>query len=134
MDATNFIGLNKSSAQKLADSKNLIFRMIRVDDRNMFGYPEDSVTNILNTIEYAKLLNTYTALFYIYTPLPGTEGYEKLKDKITADWDRFDGYTLTYKHDILDPVELAHLREKAYVSYYWRLSYVLKYAKQRLFT
>jgi len=106
---------------------------IKINAFYMFGYPEDSTANILNTIEYAKLLNTFTALFYIYTPLPGTDGYQILKEKINADWDKFDGYTLTYKHDNLNPGELDLLREKAYVSYYWRLSYILKYARQRLF-
>lgn len=37
----DFLGLSKKGAQDLADNKNLIFRLIRVDDKNMFSYPAD---------------------------------------------------------------------------------------------
>jgi hypothetical protein len=36
-----FIGLSKKEAQNLAELENLIFRLIRVDDKNLFSYPED---------------------------------------------------------------------------------------------
>jgi hypothetical protein len=42
MVAEKFMGLGKKDAQNLAEAHNLIFRLIRVDDRNIFGYPEDS--------------------------------------------------------------------------------------------
>ena len=38
----NFIGLTKRDAQNLAEAHNLLFRLIRIDDKNMFSYPEDS--------------------------------------------------------------------------------------------
>lgn len=37
----DFLGLTKKGSQDLADKKNLIFRLIRVDDKNMFAYPTD---------------------------------------------------------------------------------------------
>lgn len=40
-----FCGLGKKDAQNLAEAYNLIFRLIRIDDRNMFSYPEDSRTD-----------------------------------------------------------------------------------------
>lgn len=36
-----FIGLTKKGAQDLADQKNLIFRLIRIDDKPMLSYPAD---------------------------------------------------------------------------------------------
>jgi hypothetical protein len=41
IDTNTFIGLVKKSAQNLAEIHNLIFRLIRVDDKNFFPYPED---------------------------------------------------------------------------------------------
>ena len=40
--ANKFIGLGKKSAQSLAESYNFIFRLIRVDDKNMFDYPDQN--------------------------------------------------------------------------------------------
>ena len=42
MDSEQFLGLTKNGAQNLAEVNNLIFRLIRIDDKNMFGYPEDN--------------------------------------------------------------------------------------------
>jgi hypothetical protein len=41
MEAINFVGLSKKEAQDLADQLNLIFRLIRVDEKNTQNYPED---------------------------------------------------------------------------------------------
>ncbi len=38
----DFIGLSKKSAQNLAERRNLIFRLIRVDSDIFFQYPEDN--------------------------------------------------------------------------------------------
>lgn len=40
MDSALFIGLSKKEAQNLAEKCNLIFRLIRVDDKQMFSFPE----------------------------------------------------------------------------------------------
>jgi hypothetical protein len=42
MSPDQFIGLPKKDAQNLAERFNFIFRLIRIDDKNMFSYPEDS--------------------------------------------------------------------------------------------
>jgi hypothetical protein len=39
--AEDFIGLGKYSAQNLAEAKNIIFRLIRIDDKSFYDYPED---------------------------------------------------------------------------------------------
>lgn len=41
MDANQFIGMSKRRAQDLAEAKNLIFRLIRVDSEAFLPYPED---------------------------------------------------------------------------------------------
>lgn len=37
----DFIGHTKKSAQNLAESENLIFRLIKVDEQDFLSYPED---------------------------------------------------------------------------------------------
>lgn len=41
MQANDFIGLTKKQSQNKAESLNLIFRLIRVDQTAFFDYPED---------------------------------------------------------------------------------------------
>jgi len=41
MKVEDFLGLSKKRAQDLAESKNLIFRLIKIDDENFLSYPED---------------------------------------------------------------------------------------------
>lgn len=37
----DFIGMSKLSAQGKAEYASLIFRLIRIDDKSYFDYPED---------------------------------------------------------------------------------------------
>lgn len=41
MDSEIFLGLPKRSAQELAETYNLLFRLIRIDDKPFFPYPDD---------------------------------------------------------------------------------------------
>ena len=41
IDTNQFMGMTKRLAQNLAESKNLIFRLIRIDNRDFMSYPED---------------------------------------------------------------------------------------------
>jgi hypothetical protein len=41
MEATDFIGLSKKSGQDLAESKNMVFRLISIDNEPFFSYPAD---------------------------------------------------------------------------------------------
>lgn len=40
-DANAFMGLTKKGAQNKAEALNLIFRLIRIDGENFYGYPDD---------------------------------------------------------------------------------------------
>lgn len=42
MKTEDYIGLTKKAAQNRAEERNLIFRLIRVDEKAMFDYPEDT--------------------------------------------------------------------------------------------
>ena len=41
MKAEEFIGLSKKRAQDIAEAKNIIFRLIRIDDELFLKYPKD---------------------------------------------------------------------------------------------
>jgi len=41
----DFVGMSKLSAQNKAERANLIFRLIRIDDKPYFDYPEDNRTD-----------------------------------------------------------------------------------------
>jgi hypothetical protein len=41
IDTNQFMGMTKRLAQNLAESKNLIFRLIRIDNQDFMSYPED---------------------------------------------------------------------------------------------
>ena len=42
IDANIFLGMGKREAQNKSELLNLIFRLIRVDDRQLQGYPTDT--------------------------------------------------------------------------------------------
>lgn len=42
IDANIFLGMGKRESQNRAELLNLIYRLIRVDDRQMQGYPADT--------------------------------------------------------------------------------------------
>ena len=104
---------------------------IKINSFYLFGYPEDTIESIIKTIKYSHYLNTYSAVFYIYTPMPGTEAYLKIQDRINAPLKDCNGFTLTFKHDNLSKNEIEGLLDKAFVSYYFRPKFILKYIKDR---
>lgn len=47
MNTDLFVGMTKKSAQDLAESKFLIFRLVSIDGETYLGYPEDTRTDRL---------------------------------------------------------------------------------------
>lgn len=101
---------------------------IRVTAFYMLGLPDDTSDSINKTIQYAKYLNTHVAQFFIHTPFPGTEYFEKVKnDIVEKDWQKLDCYTPVLKHKNLTKEQLLALKDKAFVSYYYRPRYFMKF-------
>ena len=97
-----------------------------------FGYPNDTKETILGTIEYAKQLNTTFANFFIVTPYPGTEYYEEVKpDLLEKDWEKFDTCHMVLRHSHLKPQEVEALRERAFLAYYYRPKWMMKFLRSR---
>lgn len=104
---------------------------IRITAFYVLGLPGESAQTILRTIEYAKWLNTNVAQFFINTPFPGTPEYEKNKDTIIeTDWERFDCYTPVLKYEGLTSSDISLLKEKAFVSYYYRPKYLWSFIRR----
>ena len=100
----------------------------------MLGLESDTKKSIMKTINYAKKLNTHVAQFTITTPIPGTPFYEDFKDKVTTnDFEKYSNYNLVFEHSNLSEKELMKLKEKAFVSYYFRPRYMFSFFKRMFF-
>src|SRR3989338_1602278 len=99
----------------------------------IIGLPDDTKDNVLNTIEYAKRINTHGAQFTVCTPYPGTPYFEEVKDLIDDhNLEHYDSFTPVFNHPNLTKDEIYSLKEKAYLSYYIRQKYVLSYIRRSL--
>jgi radical SAM superfamily enzyme YgiQ (UPF0313 family) len=106
---------------------------IRVTVFYILGLPDDDEEGIKKTIKYAKKLNTHVAQFFIFTPFPGTKYFENIKNQIDEkDWEKFDCYTPVIKHKNIAKDRLLELKESAFVSYYYRPAWGLKFIKRVL--
>ena len=106
---------------------------IRVIANYTLGLPNDTVEGILETIRYAKKLNTFAIQFTVTTPYPGTQLFQNVRNRIFDwDWEHFNGWTSVFHHPSIEPEELHRLREFAYVSYHLRPRYVWRFLKSTL--
>lgn len=96
----------------------------------ILGLPSDTRETIGETIKYSQKLNTMIAQFSLCTPYPGTKFYEEIKDKIfEKNWEKFDEYHPVFRHKNLSFGELINFKEKAWVSYYFRIKYIFNFLK-----
>lgn len=99
----------------------------------IIGLEDDTEKSIRKTIKYAKRLNTDFANFTMCTPIPGTEYYEQIKDRIyEKDWEKFDNFHPVFRHNNLSADELRELQEDAIVSYYIRPKLIFKHLARKL--
>ena len=98
----------------------------------VFGFLQDDWESIAATIEYAIDLGSTVAQFKVLTPYPGTPMWRQLAPHIFEhDWQRFDGYTPTFRHPNLSSEELVFLLGAAYTRFYMRPSYLANYLRMR---
>jgi len=94
----------------------------------VFGFLTDTIESIRATIEYAVELNSSCALFKVLTPYPGTPLRKHMEPLIReTDPEKFDGYTLTFRHPNLSGEDLRYLLGSAYTRFYVRPSWALNY-------
>jgi radical SAM superfamily enzyme YgiQ (UPF0313 family) len=96
----------------------------------VLGFLQDDWQSIAATIDYATDIGTTFAQFKILTPYPGTPMFKQLEPLLTeTDWERFDGYTPTFRHPNLTDRELQYLLGAAYKRFYMRPSYLASLLK-----
>lgn len=91
----------------------------------VFGFLPDDWHSIAATIAYAVDLGSTFAQFKLLTPYPGTPMFKQLAPLLTeTDWEKFDGYTPTFKHPNLSHHQLRFLLRAAYTRFYIRPSFL----------
>src|SRR5262252_1756121 len=96
----------------------------------VLGFLQDDWNSIAATIDYATDLGSTFAQFKILTPYPGTPMFKQIEPLLTeTDWEKYDGYTPTFKHPNLSDHELRYLLGAAYKRFYMRPSYLANFLK-----
>jgi len=96
----------------------------------VLGFLQDDWNSIAATIDYAIDLGSTFAQFKILTPYPGTPMFKQLEPLLTeTNWEKFDGYSPTFRHPNLTAHELQYLLGSAYKRYYIRPSYLANFLK-----
>ena len=91
----------------------------------VLGFLTDTWNSISATIENSISLDSTYALFKLLTPYPGTPLWKQMEPLVyEKDWEKFNGYTPTFKHPILKPEELSFLLGAAFARFFMRPSFV----------
>jgi len=89
----------------------------------VIGFLQDTEESIEKLIRFACDLDTTYANFKILTPYPGTPQFKQLKHLVfETDWEKFDGYTLTFNHPTLTPRRARLMLGMAYSRFIGRPS------------
>jgi radical SAM superfamily enzyme YgiQ (UPF0313 family) len=96
----------------------------------VLGFLQDDWNSIAATIDYATDVGSTFAQFKILTPYPGTPMFKQLERLLSEeDWEKYDGYTPTFRHPNLTAQELRFLLGAAYKRFYMRPSYLANFLK-----
>jgi radical SAM superfamily enzyme YgiQ (UPF0313 family) len=96
----------------------------------VLGFLQDDWNSIAATIDYATDMGSAFAQFKMLTPYPGTPMFKQIEPLLTeTDWERYDGFTPTFKHPNLTNRELKFLLGAAYKRFYMRPSYLANLLK-----
>ena len=102
-------------------------KKIKVAAFYIVGLLDDTVESMELTLQQAIQLNTSYANFNLCTPLPGTEFYDQVKDRIfDHDLDNYDNYHSVFKNNFVSSEEIQHYMQKSMVSYYFRTGFFRK--------
>jgi len=94
----------------------------------VLGFLQDNWQSIAATIDYAADLGSTFAQFKILTPYPGTPMFKQIEPLLTeSDWEKYDGYTPTFRHPNMTERELKFLLGAAYKRFYMRPSYLANF-------
>src|SRR5713101_5114580 len=96
----------------------------------VLGFLQDDWNSIAATIDYATDMGSTFAQFKMLTPYPGTPMFKQIEPLLSeTDWEKFDGYTPTFRHPNLTDPELRFLLGAAYTRFYMRPSCLANFLK-----
>jgi radical SAM superfamily enzyme YgiQ (UPF0313 family) len=91
----------------------------------VLGFLQDDWASVSATIAYAVALKSTVAQFKILTPYPATPLWKQMAPLVyEQDWQKFDGFTPTFRHPTLTAEELRFLLSAAYIRFYMRPSFL----------
>jgi anaerobic magnesium-protoporphyrin IX monomethyl ester cyclase len=94
----------------------------------VIGFLQDTEETIEDTIRFACDLDATYSNFKILTPYPGTPQFKQLKPLIfEKNWEKFDGYTLTFNHPVLTPRRARLMLGMAYARWIGRPSQLVNW-------
>jgi len=96
---------------------------IQIRATYMIGDYEEKYEDVLETIKFAKYLNSEIAVFNVCTPFPGTKLYKRLEAEgriLTKNWDKYDFFNVVFRHPNLSGEDIASLYKKANKEFYLR--------------
>jgi radical SAM superfamily enzyme YgiQ (UPF0313 family) len=101
----------------------------------IFGLVGDTRETIRETVDYAIRLNTHMARFGVSCPYPGTKYYEELESSglITeTNFEKFDSFSLVFKHENLSAEVMGQLLDQANKRYYLRFGFMINFIRWRI--
>jgi anaerobic magnesium-protoporphyrin IX monomethyl ester cyclase len=94
----------------------------------VIGFLQDTEESIEELIRFAVDLDSTYANFKILTPYPGTPQFKQLKPLVVeTDWEKFDGYTLNFRHPTLTPHRARLMLGMCYSRFFLRPSNLLNF-------
>jgi len=101
---------------------------IKVKAMYIIGLPTDTLESFLNTLNYARKINSTYAQFSVFTPYPGTPAFQEYKDIIKVKkYEDFTQWKLVFKHKNFDEEQIRKLLSYSYSSYYLNVKWILNY-------
>jgi radical SAM superfamily enzyme YgiQ (UPF0313 family) len=87
----------------------------------IFGLDHDTLDTMEETAQYLKKNRIWNVLFWILTPLPGTDLYQEMSSDnriISADWSKYDCSNVVFKPSQISPENLNSNFWNIYQSFY----------------
>lgn len=121
--------INKNIKLDLVKKIVQLTKKAKIDVRGAFmiGNPIETKRTVLETLNFAIMLNPEIAIFNITTPYPGTQMFEEAKRRdliMTYDWDDYDLSKPVMKLPYITQEEISELYHYCYKKYYFRPRYI----------
>jgi radical SAM superfamily enzyme YgiQ (UPF0313 family) len=99
----------------------------------IFGLPQDTEETCMQTVEYAKRINSFGAQFSVFTPYPGTPVFKDYEDRVALDrYEDFTQWNLVFEHEHISAPRMRSILGTAYRDYYTNPKWIAKYLGYKL--